>query len=131
MYVSPVNDFNRLNDAMAAANMAWWEIELPSGVVFFGDHKAAMLGYKPDTFVHYRNFTDLLHPDDHDQAMKAMTDHLEGTADAYETTYRIKHKDGHYLTFYDRGKIVQRKKGEIKVAGIVIKVADALAPVAL
>jgi PAS domain S-box-containing protein len=130
MYINPVDDFNRLSDAMGAAGMAWWEIELPSGVVFFGNNKAAMIGRDPSEFVHYKNFTDLVHPDDHDHTMRAMTDHLEGKTDYYETKYRIMHKDGHYVTFYDRGKIVQRSAdGEIKIAGIVLNVAEITATV--
>ena len=116
--------FRRLNDAMDAAGMAWWEIELPSGVVFFAENKTRMLGYDRKDFVHYTDFTNLLHPDDHAAAMQAMQDHLSGKAEQYETHYRIRTKDGSYKKFYDRGKIVRKKDGDIRVAGVVIDVSN-------
>ena len=132
MYVNPIEDFNRLDNAMRGAGMAWWEMELPSGVVFFGDNKATMIGYPASDFVHYKNFTDLLHPDDEPKAMKAMMDHLEGKTEHYETTYRIRHKKGHYVTFYDRGQIVQKlPDGEVRVSGIVMNLNDVHIPEAV
>jgi PAS domain S-box-containing protein len=117
----------RLESAMEAGGMAWWEIELPSGVVFFDQNKVRMLGYDSKDFVHYRNFTDLLHPDDYDQAMQAMTDHLEGRTPTYHTIYRIKTSTGEYRVFFDRGKIVSNDgKGALKVAGMVVDVTDGL-----
>lgn len=114
----------KINDAMASADMAWWEMELPSGVVFFHPNKALMLGYDPDTFIHYTSFTNLIHKDDHAKAMKAMMDHMSGQKDLYETKYRIKHADGTYRTFYDKGKIVQRRGDEIRIAGMVFNLGS-------
>lgn len=122
MYINPHDDFQRLDNAMEAAGMAWWEIEFPSGVVFFAENKAKMLGYDPDQFFHYKSFTDLVHPDDYETAMQAMRDHMSGKTDHYETVYRIKTKSGDYKTFLDRGKIVQKKGNEMRIAGVVIDV---------
>lgn len=124
MYLNPQDDFQRLDTAMDAAGLAWWEMELPSGVVFFAENKAKMLGYEAENFFHYKSFTDLLHPDDYPIAMKAMQDHLDGKIDIYETRYRIKCKDGEYKTFYDRGKIVQKKGKNVRVAGIVLDITN-------
>jgi len=116
----------RLEDAMEAGNLAWWEMELPSGEVRFNDRKAKMLGYSPDKFDHYEDFTDLLHPDDHDKAMQAMRDHLEGDAERYEVEYRIKKKDGDYKWYRDVGSITEEdENGEYKkVTGIVIDIDE-------
>lgn len=116
--------FTRLETALEAGGIAWWEMEMPSGVVFFSENKTNMIGRKSGDFTHYTHFTELVHPDDHDSMMKAMTDHLNGTLPYYETTYRIKHKKGHYIKFYDRGKVVYKDKNTVKVAGIVINITD-------
>lgn len=116
--------FTRLETALEAGGIAWWEMEMPSGVVFFSDNKTNMIGRRAGDFTHYTHFTELVHPDDYDAMMKAMTDHLEGRQPYYETRYRIKHKDGHYVTFYDRGKIVYKDEKVIKVAGIVINMSE-------
>lgn len=115
----------RLEAAIFAANMAWWEMELPSGVIFFHENKTKMLGYKSENFVHYKNFTDLIHPDDYEGAMEAMRKHMRGEVDYYHTIYRIKDSQGNYQTFFDRGKIVAHDdKGSFKIAGVVVNIAD-------
>ena len=34
--------------------------------------------------------------------------HLQGRIDAFEATYRIRHRDGHYIWILDRGRVLQR-----------------------
>jgi PAS domain S-box-containing protein len=113
------NEIQKFETAMEATGLAWWWMELPSGVVFFSPNKAKMLGRKPEDFVHYKNFTDLVHPDDYPKIMQDMRNHLEDKAEIYETTYRIKHKNGDYIRFFDKGRIVGRKGKEVYLAGFV------------
>lgn len=110
--------------AMEAIGLAWWWIELPSGTLFCSPNKARMLGYEPDGFHHYSKFTELVHPDDIDRVMQNMRDHLDGKVEMYETSYRIKTKSGDYARFYDKGKIIGRKDGEVMVAGFVFDQAQ-------
>lgn len=112
-------ELEKFEIAMEAAGLAWWWMELPSGVIFFSPNKAKMLGRKSSDFFHYKHFTELVHPDDYVPMMQDMRDHLEGKKDLYETTYRIKHLDGHYERFFDRGKIVGKRGKEILLAGFV------------
>lgn len=111
-----------IEEALTAADMAWWSLEFPSGALSFSKKKTDMMGYKAEEFFHFKHFTDLIHPDDYDNAMKAMTDHYEGRSECYETIYRIKHRDGHYVTFHDKGKVVEKTASSFIVAGIVRKV---------
>lgn len=113
-----------VEEALVAADMAWWELEFPSGALRFSKNKTDMLGYDQKDFVHFTHFTNLIHPKDHDGSMKAMTDHYEGRAECYETTYRIKAGDGTYVTFHDKGKIVERSDDGFVIAGIVRKVTS-------
>jgi PAS domain S-box-containing protein len=112
-----------IEDALIAADMAWWELEFPSGALRFSKHKTDMLGYNQEDFVHFTHFTSLIHPKDYDASMKAMSDHYNGDAEKYEVTYRIKTNDGSYIQFLDKGKIVERTDHGFVVAGIVQKVA--------
>src|SRR6476660_4777829 len=96
----------KFETAMEAIGLAWWWMEYPSGVIFCSPNKAKMLGRDPADFVHYKNFTDLVHPDDYERIMQDMRNHIQGTAELYETKYRIKHANGEYIQFFDRGKIV-------------------------
>ncbi|MFP4068445.1 MAG: PAS domain S-box protein [Spirochaetaceae bacterium] len=116
----------RVEAGLRAGNLAWWEMQLPSGKVIFDEHKANMLGYLPQQFETYHDFTALLHPEDHQRAMQAMRNHLEGTATVYEVEYRIKTSDGTYKWFRDVGAITEReaRSGTIRVIGIVEDITE-------
>jgi PAS domain S-box-containing protein len=114
----------RLDAAMEIGSLAWWEMDLPEGNVRFDDRKAAMLGYSPEHFHHYRDFTTLLHPDDNEPAMQAMRDHLEGRQARYTADYRIRTSSGEYRWFRDVGGITKRHPDgtPATVTGIVIDI---------
>ena len=86
-----------------------------------------MLGYSEKDvgkFVHFKAFTELLHPEDYERAMKAMQDHIDGKTDLYQLNYRIKTKTGKFILLHDRGQIVGRKGDELAVAGIVLNITN-------
>jgi PAS domain S-box-containing protein len=113
---------NRMEAALRSGNMAWWELELPSGKVIFNERKATILGYNPQEFTHYTDFTNIVHPDDYESTMDAFRRHLDGTAETYSCEYRIRNSAGGYLWFRDLGKITSRKNGTITLTGIVTEI---------
>ena len=119
-----LNTEERLTIALEAGDMAWWEMELPSGKIVFNHNKTRMLGLKGEDFKHFQDFMNRVHPDDCETAMKAMRDHLSGKEAMYECEYRIKNVKGDYQWFHDAGKIVFREGGKILVAGIVTEISE-------
>ena len=125
MHYGKGDELEKLELAMESAGVAWWWMELPSGAVFFSPNKANMIGRDAEDFIHYKNFTDLVHPDDYEKIMQDMRDHLEGRAPTYRTSYRIKHADGSWRRFFDKGRIVsQDKNGQVAIAGVVIDITE-------
>ncbi len=112
----------RLTTALEAGNMAWWEMELPSGSVHYNKNKVEMLGRDPKDFTHYNDFMKIVHPEDYEVTMNAMRDHLESKAKYYDCQYRIKNINGDYQWFSDIGKIVFKNEEKVIVAGIVIDI---------
>src|ERR1035437_6135245 len=80
---------SRLSLALQGGNMAWWEMNVKTGSVTFDKLKVEMLGYSPENFKHYTDFTKLVHPDDYNRIMDAMSGHFEGKYKNYEAEYRI------------------------------------------
>lgn len=117
---------SRLDLAMHTANMAWWGMNIETGSVSFGKRKAEMLGYPPEKFTHYKDFTELLHPDDSDKAKNAMRTLINGEAKRYEVEYRILTKSGAYKWFYDIGSMVSRNEKGVPntVTGIVMDITE-------
>ena len=116
----------KLNTTIEGGDLAWWEMEHPSGRVTYSDKKVTMLGYTPDEFKaeHYRDFVDQLHPEDRETAMEAMRRHLSGDAPRYEVDYRIRAKGGEWRWFHDTGTVTQRgPEGEpLRVTGVIIDI---------
>lgn len=119
-------NLEKFNEAVLNREATWWEMELPLGSVFFGDAKTEMLGYQEADFRKYQDFTSLIHPDDYEKTMQDIRDHLSGKKGLYETLYRIRSKNGDYITFYDCGEIFSRQDGKIKLIGFVWKVRDGI-----
>lgn len=115
-------NFEIFDEAVQQKEIAWWQMNLPSGDVTFGAAKNEMLGYPANKFKTYHDFTKLVHPDDYEPMMQAMRALLEGSAQAYETTYRMKTVSGEYITFFDFGKIINKADGRTTVIGFVIKI---------
>ena len=115
---------NRIQASLIAGNMAWWEMELPSGLIVFNENKATMLGFPPQQFTHYQDFLDLVHPEDYEKAVDACRKHIAGEKDLYECEYRIRSRDDSYLWFHDIGKILERDHDNIKMVGIVTNITE-------
>jgi PAS domain S-box-containing protein len=116
---------SRLELAMQAADMAWWEMDLPGGHVTFAKRKAEMLGYPAEKFKHYRDFVALVHPDDRDKVMAAMRRHLDGSLPRYQVDYRIAASSGAYVWFHDIGSVGKRDASgkPLNVTGLVINIS--------
>lgn len=114
----------QFDQAVLNGTLTWWQMELPSGDVYFGEMKAKMLGYPDEMFKTYMDFVNLLHPEDSEKAMQAMRDHISGKNNFYETVYRIKNKDGQYIKFYDCGRIIKKDGEKLVILGFVMKIQD-------
>ncbi|AUD63394.1 hypothetical protein BK010_07235 [Tenericutes bacterium MO-XQ] len=111
-----------------AGNLGQWYWLYNQNKVVFNDKKVSQLGYDPVVVgeVGFEFFTEKLHPDDYENVMQNMRDHLTGKTKAYEVEYRIRHKDGHYLWYYDRGTITKRDSSgkPLMLQGIVFDISE-------
>lgn len=138
--VSQIGYLNRLNKEMLetfqkaerlefgwTGNLGQWFWDFPTNEVTFNPLKAEAIGYMKEDLpekVPFQFFTDKLHPDDKDEVMQMMRDHLKGDIPVWEVKYRIQAKDGSWKVYQDRGKVTQRnEKGEpLFLTGIVFDI---------
>ncbi len=117
----------RLEQIMNFAHVAWWEWDIKTGNVVCDDLKATMIGYHPNEFPNnVYEICDLIHPDDYEQTMQIMRDHLMGKTEIWDATYRIRTKSGAFKIYHDQGKVIEwNEKGEpVYAKGSVISVTD-------
>ncbi|MDY0210761.1 MAG: diguanylate cyclase [Acholeplasma sp.] len=110
-------------------NLGHWYWDYPTNSVTFNPLKVQALGYEMSEIeqpVTYDFFTSKLHPDDYETVMNNMVAHLRGEKHVYEVEYRVKHKNGDYKWFYDRGSVIKRdQQGKpLLLAGIVFDITD-------
>ena len=110
------------NKKVLLGEATWWQMEIPSGKVLFGESKAKMLDYPDANFKHFSDFTNLVKEEDREKAMQSMRDCLSEKNKSYETVYNIKKSDGTYVKFYDYGQIIKKENENITVIGFVMKV---------
>ena len=122
-----ITERKHVENALEMGGMSWWEWDYENNVVTTGTAKYKMLGYTIDEIGKgFEAWTKLIHPDDYGKAMDAMIDHLKGKNDNYYVEYRVKHKNGNYLWYRDKGGIVARtENGKPKLlVGIVMNITD-------
>ncbi|UWG46701.1 Rec domain [Halanaeroarchaeum sp. HSR-CO] len=103
----------RLELAIAAADIGIWDWDMRTDEVQFTDRWATMLGYDPGAIDDsLTTWLDRLHPEDRDAVMAALEAHIEGETDYYETEHRMRTADGDWRWIRDLGRVVERDGDE-------------------
>ena len=126
----------KLNAVVKATKIGIWEVSIVnndpinSGNVFsWSDEFRHMLGYKdkndfPDTF---ESWGGRLHPDDKEEAIKAIIRHLADKTGKtpYDVEYRLLKKNDEYSYFHAYGETIRDKDGNaVRVAGAIMDITE-------
>jgi len=99
----------RLTLAFAGAQEGIYDWNLETGAVVYSKHWKQMLGYEDHEIEpHISAFERLIHPDDLAGATRVNTSVSRGDT-PYETEFRLRHKNGHYIHVLSRGFPVHRE----------------------
>lgn len=101
----------RLNKALAAVHDGVWDWDIPTNQVYYDDRYYTMAGYSPGDFPHrFEEWTKRVHPDDLQKSLDDIELHLSGKTDSYETYFRYLTKDGSWMWFRGRGRVIKYDK---------------------
>lgn len=99
------NSEERFKLAVEGSRDGLWDWDLTTGKAYHSPQFARMLGYKPRELPYTsKAWSDLLHPEDADKAMNDVKEYLKGTKPYYESTFRMRAKNGDYRWITGRGK---------------------------
>lgn len=113
--------------AINASSDGVWDWNIIDNSVYFSPSLKRMLGYGPDEMeTKVETWKNNIHPHDLSRVMQALEEHIQGTRERYESVYRLKNRNGHYLWVHDIGCITERlKNGEVlNLTGIVRDITD-------
>ncbi|MCC9625726.1 diguanylate cyclase [Thalassospira sp. MA62] len=99
----------RLNEIILATNVGTWEWNLLTDEIRFNERSAEIVGYRLNELQDggVAAWQALCHPEDFRKAKKALKRVLEGLDEYYQSEYRMRHKEGHWVWVHDRGKVVE------------------------
>lgn len=135
-----VDSLNRLNKELLhtiqeseqleygwTGNLGQWFWDCTTNEVEFNSLKTEAIGYRKEDLpekVPYQFFTDKIHPEDKEEVMKAMKEHMLNNIPMWEVKYRIQAKDGSWRVYQDRGRVTERDKNgaPLFLKGIVFDV---------
>lgn len=118
-----VNTEERLNQALAAAQMGAWDWDLISDRINWSDSVESIFGMTPGSFDgKYQTYLNCVHPDDFPIATQAVNRSLE-TGTEYEVEHRICTEDGSIRWIAARGAVICAATGEaIRMTGTVMDI---------
>lgn len=99
----------RLKMAIEGAGEGVWDWNNRTGQVYFSDGWCKMLGYHSDEIEpNLRSWEKLVHPQDEQLVREEFTAHLNGKSKFYETTHRLRAKDGSWKWILVHGRVIER-----------------------
>ncbi|WP_309496306.1 EAL domain-containing protein [Sulfurovum sp.] len=103
----------RMELALIGSNDGVWDWNMITNSVYFSPRWKEMLGYRDDELPNVLStWSDFLHPDDIDRAWEDANKNINKETEYYESIYRLKHKDGHWVWILDRGKALFDESGK-------------------
>lgn len=94
--------------AMDETSDGVWDRNHKTGEIHYGDNWATVLGYtKEDLQSGEISWEKLLHPEDREQTIQTLRDHISGKTPKYNAEFRLKNSRGDWQWIYARGKIIE------------------------
>lgn len=113
--------------ALLGADLGLWDYDLRSGTVVYDARCCAIIGRSqnevPQSLEGWRS---LLHPKDAPAVNAALEAHLRGNSAYYETEFRMRHRDGHWVWILAKASVVERdiESMPLRMTGTHMDISD-------
>lgn len=103
----------RLEYAVNGTQDGLWDWDLLSNEIYFSPRWKEMLGYSDNELPNvFETWNNNVHPDDLENALKAIAISHEKPGQFYENIHRIRHKNGSWVWILDRGQTLFNTEGK-------------------
>ncbi|MDB6091495.1 MAG: diguanylate cyclase, partial [Gammaproteobacteria bacterium] len=111
--------------SQAAANDGLWDFDVESNEVYFSPRWKAMLGYADEDMRGSPDWRSLVHPDDLSRVQAAIRDHVAGKIPIFESTHRMRHRNGEWRWVVSRATARVDKHGRLlRLVGVELDVTE-------
>lgn len=97
---------DRMDAIIHGTNLGTWEWHIQTGKTIYNSRWYNILGLPPELETDIDLWRSLLHPDDRSQAETQLRQHFEGTTAFYDSRFRMRHANGHWVWVHAVGKIM-------------------------
>ncbi|MCC5920804.1 MAG: PAS domain S-box protein [Cyclobacteriaceae bacterium] len=104
-----VSTRNRYKSVLEGSDVGTWEWNVQTGEVIVNQKWAEIIGYTVEELnpINIETWFNLTHPDDLKEAERRLNSCFSKEIEFYDFEIRLKHKQGHYVWVYDRGKVFE------------------------
>jgi diguanylate cyclase (GGDEF)-like protein/PAS domain S-box-containing protein len=115
----------RVNLSQAAANDGLWDFDVENNEVYFSPRWKAMLGYGDEDMRGSPDWSSLVHPDDLARVQSAIRDHVDGKTPIFESTHRMRHRNGEWRWVISRATARVDKHGRLlRLVGVELDITE-------
>ncbi len=98
-----------LQMALKGTKAGLWDWNILTGQLIFDERWAKMLGFNLNEIEpHISSWKKLIHPEDFENSENKMAEHLKGSTEFYQNTYRVRAKNGEWKYILDSGMVIER-----------------------
>lgn len=113
-----ISEKERFDLAIKSSESALWDWNPRTNITYYSQRWGEIIGYESKEITNnFYEFESRIHKDDLKCVMQKLKKHLNGKTDTYEAEFRIRHKDGHYIWIYTKGKALFNKGKAYRVIG--------------
>ncbi len=105
----------RLSWALSGANDGYWDWNMETNYVYYSSRWKAMLGYSDHELLtpSLETWEKLVNPEDKSRVLKLVDDYVSGHKEKFEIEFKMKHKEGHWVTVLSRASLARDDKGNL------------------
>jgi len=115
----------RFSLAMRGANDGLWDWNLKTDEVYFSPGLCRMQGYEQEELEPVLDtWATLVNPSDKDRVLKEVQDYISGEADTFETEFKMRHKDGSWVSLLSRAFLVHENGEAVRLVGTHVDITQ-------
>jgi diguanylate cyclase (GGDEF)-like protein/PAS domain S-box-containing protein len=109
-----------------ATNDVVWDWDLQANQVWWNDAYFERFGYaRENTPPGAESWSELIHPEEREQVLKAIHAVIDGGGVAWQAEYRFRRADGEYVYVFDRGFVVRDPFGTaVRMLGAMVDITE-------